>query len=105
MPPAKPYTFTNAFLDHDTIILKGKNVVGITDWARAAYLPCWAESVLAQRASDKGDLEWRKYLVPKLDQYEDVEEWFQLLRNLEKYPELDDHEWDLLKKIEAVADR
>jgi hypothetical protein len=104
MPPSKPYTFTNTFLDWSVIILKGKKVVGFTEWAHAAYLPCWAESIFAQWASDEGDLEWRKYLVPKLDRYHHVEHWFKLLHILEKYPELDDHDWDILKKVEAVAD-
>lgn len=104
MPPNKPYTFTHTLLHYDSIVLDGKKVVGITGWEGAAYLPCWAESILAHKGWDEGDREWRKHLVPKLDRYEEAEDLMYLLQNLEKYPGLDDVGQDILKKVEAVAD-
>lgn len=104
MPPSKPYTLTHTLLHYDNIILRGKKVVGITDWDGAAYLPCWAEYIFARQAFSEGDQEWRNYLVPKLGQYKEVKDQFYLLRNFANYPDLDDVGWDLLKKIEAVAD-
>jgi hypothetical protein len=109
MPPAKPYTFTHTRLHLGNIKLKGKKVVGITDWDSAAYLPCWQEYLMARYPppglnSSEADEEWAEYLYPKLDQYKDAMDWFYLVENLRTYPDLDEKGWELLKKVEAVAD-
>lgn len=105
IPPSQPYTFTHRLLDYSAIILNGKKVVGISGWEVLPIFRAGLNLYLLRRASDKDDLEWKKLLLPKLDQHEDVEDWFHLIRNFENYPELDNYGWDLLKKVEAVADR
>lgn len=103
MPRCEPYVLTHCDLNLGNIIIKDGRLAGILDWEFAAYYPIWYEYVSASWGWTEEDAEWKRLLRERMDihgdGHEDAKAFWQDLRVLRKYPDLDEKGREVLERL------
>lgn len=94
MPKCEPYVLTHCDLNLGNLIVREGALVGILDWEFAAYYPIWYEYVSASWGWTEEDAEWKNLLQERMgahgDGHGDAKAFWMELRQLRKYPDLDE---------------
>ena len=96
LPNAEPYVLTHCGLALGNIMVQDGALAGILDWEFAAYDPIWYEYVSASWGWTEENAEWRslqqEWFNVHGDGYEGAKSLWRDLRQLRKYPSLNDVE-------------
>ncbi|GES61684.1 kinase-like protein [Aspergillus terreus] len=94
MPKCEPYVLTHCDLNLGNLIVRDGALVGILDWEFAAYYPIWYEYVSASWGWTEEDAEWKTLLQECMEAHGeghgDAKAFWMELRQLRKYPNLDE---------------
>ncbi|KAJ5223958.1 hypothetical protein N7468_008500 [Penicillium chermesinum] len=105
LPACEPYVLTHCDLNLGNLIVRDGALVGILDWEFAAYYPVWYEYVSASWGWTEDDAEWKKLLQQRMeahgDGYRDAKDFWMDLRQLRKFPNLDEKGQQVLERLSA----
>jgi hypothetical protein len=108
MPSTEPYVFTKLTFHIEDILIRDMKVVGIKDWAGAAYLPFWYGYVGLERVWGPRDGEFKTLLRPKLATPEDIgaADWYWKMYEATRWnePGMTDNVRRIVKELEDQAD-
>lgn len=103
LPQCEPYVLTHCDLNLGNIMIENGELAGILDWEFAAYYPIWYEYVSASWGWTEEDAKWKRLLQERLilhgDGHDDAKIFWQDLRLLRKYPNLDEKGREVMERL------